>query len=55
VIVAITGLSLFFRSCLGVIAPELTRDLGLTPEDLGRANGAFYLAMAKDAKPGTTG
>jgi MFS family permease len=29
-----------------VIAPELTRDLGLTPEDLGRANGAFYLAMA---------
>jgi MFS family permease len=45
-IVAITGLSLFYRSCLGVIAPELTRDLGLTPEDLGRANGAFYLAMA---------
>jgi MFS family permease len=45
-IVAITGLSLFYRSCLGVIAPELSRDLGLTPEDLGRANGAFYLAMA---------
>jgi len=45
-VIAITGLSLFYRSCLGVIAPELTRDLGLTPEDLGRANGAFYLAMA---------
>lgn len=46
VIVAVTGLSLFYRSCLGVLAPELTRDLGLTPEDLGRANGAFFLAMA---------
>ncbi len=46
VLVAVTGLSLFFRSCLGVLAPELTRDLGLTPEDLGRANGAFFLAMA---------
>lgn len=45
-VVAITGLSLFYRSCLGVIAPELSRDLCLTPEDLGRANGAFYLAIA---------
>jgi len=46
VVVAVTALSLFYRSCLGVIAPELTRDLGLTPEDLGRANGAFFLSMA---------
>jgi MFS family permease len=46
VMVAITALSLFYRSCLGVIAPELTRDLGLTPEDLGNANGAFFLSMA---------
>ena len=46
VLVSITGLSLFYRSCLGVIAPELTRDLGLTPEDLGSANGAFFLAIA---------
>jgi len=46
VMVAITALSLFYRSCLGVIAPELTRDLGLTPEDLGHANGAFFLSMA---------
>src|SRR5262245_53846797 len=45
-LVAITGLSLFYRSCLSVIAPELSQDLGLTPEDLGRANGAFYLTMA---------
>ena len=45
-VVAVTALSLFYRSCLGVIAPELTRDLGLTPEDLGNANGAFFLAMA---------
>ncbi len=43
--VAVTALSLFYRSCLGVIAPELTRDLGLTPEDLGRANGAFFFAI----------
>ena len=41
VMVAITALSLFYRSCLGVIAPELTRDLGLTPEDLGNANGVL--------------
>jgi MFS family permease len=43
--VSTTGLSQFFRACLGVIAPELSRDLGLTPEDLGRANGAFFLAL----------
>src|SRR5262245_5499306 len=46
VLVAITGLSLFYRSCLGVIAPELSRDLGLQPEDLGGANGAFFFAIA---------
>ena len=45
-LVALAALSLFYRSCLGVIAPELSRDLHLTPEDLGRANGAFFLAMA---------
>ncbi|MGH8764510.1 MAG: MFS transporter, partial [Burkholderiales bacterium] len=46
VLVSITGLSLFYRSCLGVIAPELAHDLQLTPEDLGRANSAFFLAIA---------
>ena len=45
VLVALAGLSQFYRSCLGVIAPELTRDLGLTPEALGQANGAFFVAM----------
>ncbi len=45
VLVALAGLSQFYRSCLGVIAPELTRDLGLTPETLGQANGAFFAAM----------
>lgn len=45
VLVATTGLSQFYRACLGVIAPELSQDLGLTPEDLGRANGAFFLAL----------
>jgi MFS family permease len=46
VIVAVTALSQFYRSCLGVIAPELSRDLHLSPEALGSANGAFFLAMA---------
>ena len=46
VLVAITALSQFYRSCLGVIAPELTQDLHLSPEDLGRANSAFFLALA---------
>src|SRR5262249_6175902 len=46
VLVAITGLSLFYRSCLGVIAPELSRDLDLAPQDLGAANSAFFLALA---------
>lgn len=46
VIVAITALSQFYRSCLGVIAPELSHDLDLSPEALGSANGAFFLAMA---------
>ena len=43
VLIAVTGLSLFYRSCLGVIAPELTRDLGLTPELL-RAIACAWLA-----------
>jgi MFS family permease len=45
-IVAITALSQFFRSCLGVIAPELSNDLEMEPEELGSANGSFFLAMA---------
>jgi MFS family permease len=45
-VVAITALSQFYRSCLSVIAPELAHDLNMEPEELGSANGAFFLAMA---------
>jgi MFS family permease len=45
-IAAATALSQFYRSCISVIAPELSHDLGLSPEELGSANGAFFLAMA---------
>ena len=38
-------LSQFFRSSLGVIAPELSRDLALTPESLGFANACFFIAL----------
>jgi MFS family permease len=50
-IVAVAALSQFFRSCLGVIAPELSRDLEMSPEQLGSANGAFFLAMAATQIP----
>lgn len=42
---AILALSQFFRASIGVIAPELARDTGLTPEALGVASGAFFLAL----------
>lgn len=38
-------LSQFFRSSLGVIAPELSADLALTPEMLGFANACFFIAL----------
>lgn len=37
--------SQFFRSSLGVIAPELVRDLALSPQALGLAGGVFFLAL----------
>ncbi len=37
--------SQFFRSANAVIAPELMRDLGLTPRALGLVTGAFFLAF----------
>jgi predicted MFS family arabinose efflux permease len=43
---AITVLSQFYRISGGVIAPELMRDLELTPSALGTANGAFFMALA---------
>jgi len=42
----ITIVSQFHRSSLSVIAPELVRDLSLTPQMLGLAGGAFFLALA---------
>ena len=45
VLVATGSLSQFFRSSNAVIAPELIRDLGLSPQMLGMANAAFFLAL----------
>ncbi|MBX3491486.1 MAG: MFS transporter [Parvibaculum sp.] len=38
--------SQFLRSSTGVIAPNLTADLGLHPEELGILSGAFFLSFA---------
>lgn len=40
-----TALSQFFRSSTAVIGPELIRDLELSSEALGFANGAFFMAV----------
>ena len=37
--------SQFFRSSIGVIAPELVRELSLSPQALGLAGGVFFLAL----------
>ena len=50
---AMTGLSQFHRAALGVIAPDLTADLGLTPAVLGAANGMFPRAT-NATSPGMT-
>jgi MFS family permease len=42
---ATTILSQFFRASTSVIAPELIRDLALSPEALGFASGSFFLAL----------
>ncbi|MEJ1157708.1 MFS transporter [Prosthecomicrobium sp. N25] len=39
-------LSQFFRAFLAVIAPELARDVGLDPGDLGLVSGAFFVTFA---------
>ncbi|MCA3419019.1 MAG: MFS transporter [Roseomonas sp.] len=41
----LTGLSQFHRSALGVIAPELSADLALSPAMLGAANGMFFASL----------
>ncbi len=45
VLVAVTCLSQFYRVSNGVIAPELTRDLDLSPRELGWAGSAFFFAL----------
>ncbi len=44
-LMATTSLSQFFRASTNVIAPELIRDLTLSPEMLGFANACFFLAL----------
>ncbi len=44
-LVAVTGVSQFFRASAGVIAPELMRDLHLGPETFGLAGSAFFVAL----------
>jgi len=44
-LMATTSLSQFFRASTNVIAPELIRDLSLTPEMLGFANASFFWAL----------
>ncbi|SDX09312.1 Sugar phosphate permease [Albimonas donghaensis] len=38
--------SQFYRSCLAVLAPYMTDDLGLNAADLGMASGAWFLVFA---------
>jgi predicted MFS family arabinose efflux permease len=48
-LVALTSayvLSQFFRTALGVVAPEIARDLGLEPARLGILSAAWFLAFA---------
>ena len=45
VLILLTCLSQFYRVSNSVIAPELSRDLGLTPAHLGWAGGVFFLAL----------
>jgi len=53
-VAALTGalaLSQFFRSCLAVIAPELSHDLQLTPVTFGVLSSSFFLAFAAAQLP----
>ncbi len=44
-LIAITCLSQLYRVSNSVIAPELVRDLGLSPRQLGWAGSAFFFAL----------
>lgn len=45
VLAAITTVSQFHRSSLSVIAPDLIRELSLTPQGLGVAGGMFFIVL----------
>src|SRR5690606_25915127 len=39
-------LSLFLRASLGVIAPDMSRELGLTPAELSIVTGSMFVVVA---------
>lgn len=43
---ALAAYSQFYRSSVGVIAPELARELALGPGDLGLVTGSFFVVFA---------
>lgn len=45
-VIGVVIVSQYFRASNGVIAPELVRDVGLTPEMLGLVNGSFFVSLA---------
>lgn len=45
------ALSQFFRSCLAVIAPEIQRDLDLSPDGFGNLSSCFFLAFGLSQIP----
>jgi sugar phosphate permease len=44
-------ISQFYRASIAVIAPDLARDLALSPEALGTVTGAFFLAFGATQIP----
>ncbi len=44
-------ISQFYRTSIAVIAPDLARDLALSPEALGTVTGAFFLAFGATQIP----
>jgi predicted MFS family arabinose efflux permease len=50
-VTAATVASQFFRSSTSVLGPELMRDLALSPEALGLANAAFFIALVATQIP----
>lgn len=44
-LIAVTGVSQFYRASAAVIAPELMADLQIGPETLGIAGSAFFVAL----------